>query len=510
LGGTTHARRVVGSFQWIPPHRLTCVNARQRLVVGFDLDMTLIDTRPGFSATLAQLALETGVEMDIEAMSERLGPPLNHMLEPYYPAEQIDALVDRFREHYPQHAIEPTVELVGAHEALAAVRRHGGETVVVTGKFTPNAALHVDALAFEIDHLVGEVWGVGKAAVLQKHGASIYVGDHVHDVEGALAAGAMSVSVLTGGCTEDELRAAGTHVVLGSLGEFPDWLDRHILVQRLDALKADLGDRGSVLVAFSGGADSAFLLAAAVRALGADNVAAATAYSHSLPQSERGPALAFARDLGVRVLTPETHEMQRDGYRANAGDRCYFCKAELLDVLAPLAAEHGFAHVATGTNADDVVAGFRPGIQAAHERGAITPLRDAGLTKEQIREASREWGLPTWDKPAAACLSSRIAYGVEVSPFRLSRVERAEVAVRAALDAAGLVVRNVRVRDLGDGEAGSRARIEIDAELVAAARKSSSVVAAVLAAGFDEAALDPKGFRSGSMNELLPDPERYR
>src|SRR5207302_2866741 len=110
-----------------------------------------------------------------------------------------------------------------------------------------------------------------------------------------------------------------------------------------------------------------------------------------------------------------TDEMAREGYRANAGDRCYFCKAELLDVLGPIAAERGFRAVATGTNADDVLAGFRPGIRAAAERGAVTPLRDAGFSKDDVRRASRAWALPTWDKPAAACLSSRIAYGVEVT-----------------------------------------------------------------------------------------------
>ncbi|MGH3332208.1 MAG: ATP-dependent sacrificial sulfur transferase LarE [Nocardioidaceae bacterium] len=481
------------------------MNIPDRLVVGFDLDMTLIDTRSGFAATLAQLALETDVELDVDAMSAKLGPPLDLMLEPYYPAEQLDGLVARFREHYAKHAIGSTPALDGAHDALSAVRRLGGETVLVTGKFTPNAALHVEELAFDIDHLVGEVWGVGKAAVLREHGASIYVGDHFGDVEGALAAGALSVSVLTGGCTEEELRAAGTHVVLRSLAEFPAWLESHLLRQRLAALEADLRERESVMVAFSGGADSAFLLAAAVRALGAEKVAAATAYSDSLPQSERSPALEFARDLGVRVFTPETHEMEREGYRANAGDRCYFCKAELLDTLGPLAREHGFAHVATGTNADDAVAGFRPGIRAAHERGAVTPLRDAGLTKQQIRAASREWGLPTWDKPAAACLSSRVAYGVEVTPFRLSRVERAEVAVRAALADAGITIGNLRVRDMGE-----QARIEVDAHLVPAVVEVSEVVAAAVGAGFEAVEVDPRGFRSGSMNELLPDPGQYR
>jgi uncharacterized protein len=281
-----------------------------------------------------------------------------------------------------------------------------------------------------------------------------------------------------------------------------------VLDQRLAALDDDLRARGSVMVAFSGGADSAFLLAAAVRALGPEAVAAGTAYSDSLPQAERSPAARFAEDLGVRVFTPRTHEMEREGYRANAGDRCYFCKAELLEVFGPLAREHGFAHVATGTNADDAVAGFRPGIRAAAERGAITPLLDAGLTKAQVREASRAWGLPTWDKPAAACLSSRVAYGVEVTPYRLARVERAEQAVRSLLTGAGVAVRNLRVRDLDD-----RASIELDRDVLDQLRARGwehRVLSVVRTAGFPDARLDPKGFRSGAMNELLAQPERFR
>ncbi|MEP7089448.1 MAG: ATP-dependent sacrificial sulfur transferase LarE [Nocardioidaceae bacterium] len=479
--------------------------AGEGLVVGFDLDMTLIDTRPGFAATLAVLAEETGVVLDTDEMSSRLGPPLGHLLAPHFPADQVDALVDAFRAHYPDHAITPTQALPGAHASLDAVRRHGGRTVVVTGKYTPNAALHVDALGFGVDELVGEVWGVGKAAVLTEHGATVYVGDHVLDVQGAHAAGAVSVSVATGGSTAQELLDAGTDVLLGDLTEFPGWLEEHLLGLRLRALDERLRGLGSVLVAYSGGADSAFLLAAAVRALGADRVGAATAYSDSLPLSERPPALAFADRLGVRVLTPQTHEMDREGYRANAGDRCYFCKAELLDVLTPLAHEHGFAHVATGTNADDAVAGFRPGIRAADERGAVTPLCDAGITKAQVRAASRSWGLPTWDKPAAACLSSRVAYGIEVSPFRLARVERAETAVRALLSEAGLVGGDVRVRDLGD-----RALLEVDADLVADVLALPGVLDVLRAAGVAGADVDRRGFRSGSMNERLAEADRYR
>src|SRR5688572_11587657 len=170
---------------------------------------------------------------------------------------------------------------------------------------------------------------------------------------------------------------------------------------RLATLDASLREVDGLLVAFSGGADSAFLLAAAARALGPSNVVAATAVSPSLPAAELALAAEFAAGLGVRHETPRTHEMDSADYRRNAGDRCYFCKSELLDTLRPLADGLGVEHVATGTNADDAVAGFRPGIRAAAERGAVTPLLDAGLTKAEIRAASRAWGLVTWDKPAA-------------------------------------------------------------------------------------------------------------
>lgn len=196
-------------------------------VVGFDLDMTLIDTRPGFAACLVALSEETGVELDVAALTQKLGPPLDHMLAPYFPAADLPRLIDRFRAIYPDIAVPPTLAFPGAHDALAAVRRHGGSSLVVTGKYAPNARLHTDALGFDIDVLVGEVWGVGKAGVLREHGASVYVGDHVHDVEGALAAGILSVSVLTGGCEAQELRDAGTHVVLQDLTEFADWFDAH-------------------------------------------------------------------------------------------------------------------------------------------------------------------------------------------------------------------------------------------------------------------------------------------
>lgn len=269
-------------------------------------------------------------------------------------------------------------------------------------------------------------------------------------------------------------------------------------------LLASLARLDGLLVAFSGGTDSAFVLAAAVRALGPDRVVAATAVSPSLPASELVAAAAFAAQLGVRHEAPHTAEMSREGYRANAGDRCYFCKAELLDTLRPLADRLGIAQVATGTNADDALAGFRPGIRAAAERAALTPLLDAGLSKAAVREASRAWGLSTWDKPAAACLSSRVAFGIEISPARLARVEHAESLARQEFARVGIPVVNLRVRDLGD-----KASIEVDAGYASAAA-ASDVVVAVLSAGFAAAYVDPAGFRSGSLNELLAEPEKWR
>ncbi|HET9421054.1 MAG TPA: HAD hydrolase-like protein [Nocardioides sp.] len=199
------------------------------LVVGFDLDMTLIDTVPGFGAVLEALGEELGVSFPVAEMTARLGPPLESMLAPHLAVDAVAAAGDRFRELYPEYAINRVPALAGAAEALAAVRRHGGRVVVVTGKYPDNARLHIDHLGLDVDVLEGWVWGVGKADVLRREGATIYVGDHIHDVEGALAAGTTSVSVLSGGCTREELLAAGTHVVLDDLRDFPSWLDSHVV-----------------------------------------------------------------------------------------------------------------------------------------------------------------------------------------------------------------------------------------------------------------------------------------
>jgi len=197
----------------------------EQLVVGFDLDMTLIDTVPGFAATLIALGEELEVDFPIDDIIANLGPPLESLLAGQLPQAQLKAAGDRFRALYPTYAIEPVRYLAGAQDALAAVRRRNGRIVVVTGKFPQNAQLHVDHLHMDIDVLEGWVWGAGKAEVLRREGAQVYVGDHVHDVEGALAAEVLSVSVTTGGCTSTQLAAAGSHVVLNSLEEFSSWFD---------------------------------------------------------------------------------------------------------------------------------------------------------------------------------------------------------------------------------------------------------------------------------------------
>lgn len=277
------------------------------------------------------------------------------------------------------------------------------------------------------------------------------------------------------------------------------------MTDALDARLVDLQTRiaglGSVVVAFSAGADSAFLLAAAARSLGPHAVVAATSVSPALATGEWDSAARSAGDLGVRHERVDTAELLRPGYVANGPDRCFHCKAELLDRLLELAAELGLAHVATGTNAEDVRAPHRPGLAAAAERGVVTPLADAGFTKPGVREASRRWGLPRWDKPQAACLASRIAYGTAVDTSRLARVDRAEAAARAALARAGIAVTNLRVRDLGDPPGGAAARLEVDATAVAAVHRAPEVLAAIRAAGFATAHVEV--FRSGAMNEAL-------
>lgn len=198
------------------------------ITVGFDLDMTLIDSRPGIAAVYAALAEETGVAIDTAAIVSRLGPPIAVEMANWFPPERIDALVDRYRQHYPQLAVRAAPLLPGAAEALAAIRAHGGRVVVVTGKYGPSAQLHLDHLGIEVDGLAGELWAEEKAVALREFGATVYVGDHVSDLRAAAAAGAYGVGVASGPITADELRAGGADVVLDDLAAFPGWFDGYV------------------------------------------------------------------------------------------------------------------------------------------------------------------------------------------------------------------------------------------------------------------------------------------
>ncbi|MEU8135730.1 HAD family hydrolase [Streptodolium elevatio] len=195
------------------------------LVVGFDLDMTLIDGRAGIGAAWQVLAEETGVPVDVELVVSRLGPPLEHEIAEWFPAEQVVPVAARYREIYPELALPGTVLLPGAREAIAAVHRHGGQAIVVTAKALGNAEVHIRHLDLAVDKVVGGLWSDGKAIALREHGASVYVGDHLGDVAGARAAGATSVAVATGPIAAVDLRAAGADAVLDDLTAFPAWLD---------------------------------------------------------------------------------------------------------------------------------------------------------------------------------------------------------------------------------------------------------------------------------------------
>ncbi|MBT2398516.1 HAD family hydrolase [Streptomyces sp. ISL-100] len=194
------------------------------LTVGFDLDMTLIDSRPGIKAAYEALAAETGAYIDADLAITRLGPPLEQELAHWFPEGRIQEMGDRYREIYPTYAITPTPALPGAREAVAAVRAAGGRAIVVTAKHEPNAKLHLAHLGIEPDAVIGWLWAEAKAEALREYGASVYVGDHVGDVRGARAAEALSVAVPTGPCNGAELRKAGADVVLADLTAFPAWL----------------------------------------------------------------------------------------------------------------------------------------------------------------------------------------------------------------------------------------------------------------------------------------------
>jgi uncharacterized protein len=275
------------------------------------------------------------------------------------------------------------------------------------------------------------------------------------------------------------------------------------LEDKARALRDVLTSYESLLIAFSGGADSAYLAWEATSVLG-PSALCITADSPSYPDHHRQLALRVARDFGLRHEIIHTAELERPEYRANPTNRCYYCKYELYTTLTRIRDERAIAVIADGSNADDR-GDYRPGRQAAREFGVVSPLEEVGLTKQEIRALSRRAGLPTWDEPASACLSSRIPYHSVVTTEKLRIIERAEAAVRAM----GFRVCRVRHHDLGfvDGRSTALARLEIGRDELPRALEAEigeRLVRELRAIGYQHVSIDPQGYRMGSLNEGVP------
>ena len=411
------------------------------LVVGFDLDMTLIDTRPGIAAVWDALSAETGVADRLRRRRGRLGPPLDEEL-----ARLVPGRADRRRRRPVPRALPVAGGRAGRRPSPGRARRSRPYAGTAAASWSspastsPTPGCTSSTSASTSTTLVGWLWGAGKADALREHGATVYVGDHVGDVEGARAAGALASRVPTGPVSARRAargrrrrRPRRPHRVPGLAGR---------LRARPPAGRpatTHLRALGSVLVAFSGGADSAFLLAAAVRALGRRE--------RRRPRPRSAPACrrpsstrprAVRRRPRVRHLMPETDEMAREGYRANAGDRCYFCKAELLDVLGPLAAELGIAarrHRHQRRRRPRRLPARHPGRRRAGRGHPAARRRADQGAGAGGQPAPGAWSPGTSRPPPACPAGSRSA--LEITPARLARVERAEAAVRAALAGAG-------------------------------------------------------------------------
>lgn len=263
---------------------------------------------------------------------------------------------------------------------------------------------------------------------------------------------------------------------------------------RYDKLLEKIREMNSVVVAFSGGVDSTFLLAAAREALG-NRVLAVTARSATYPEEECRKAMSLADRLGVRTQVIQTSEMADPAFTSNPANRCFFCKKTLFSALKELALNEGYKAVVEGSNADDLN-DYRPGMQAAEELGIRSPLVEVGFTKHHIRTVSRALGLSTWDKPALACLASRIPYGEEITRDRLKRINQAEALIRSH------GVSQVRVRDHG-----AVARIEIaldEFERLIRPKHREEITIALKALGYKYISLDLEGYRAGAMNESMP------
>jgi uncharacterized protein len=279
--------------------------------------------------------------------------------------------------------------------------------------------------------------------------------------------------------------------VLGATDFLQDW--KVMVTEKLEQLKALFAEMEQALIAYSGGVDSTLVAKIAYDVLG-ERALAVTAISPSLLPEELEDAKIQAATIGIPHQIVQTHEMENPNYTSNPVNRCYFCKSELHDTLKPLARELGYPYVVDGVNADDLH-DYRPGIQAAKERGARSPLAEVGVIKVEIRQLSQQLGLPWWDKPAQPCLSSRFPYGEEITVAKLQRVGRAEIFLRK------LGWKNLRVRSEGD-----TARIELPPEQIkefVLTTDLPSLVSAFQDFGFIYVTLDLEGYRSGKLNQVL-------
>lgn len=263
--------------------------------------------------------------------------------------------------------------------------------------------------------------------------------------------------------------------------------------EKLSVLREYIRSLGSVAVAYSGGVDSTFLITVASEVLG-DNAIAVTSHDAGMPGNEFEKGSLFCRERGIRQYVIETDPLELEAYRNNHADRCYHCKKYIFTAIAEEAAAHGITNIAEGSNMDDL-GDYRPGMKAIEEMKILSPLREAGLYKTEIRQLSKEMGLPEWDKPAAACLASRFAYGETITREKLRMVDRAEEVLKEH----GFRQCRVRVH-------GNIARIELepgDIRMLADSNLREDIYERIRAAGFDYVTIDLKGYRTGSMNETL-------
>ena len=274
-------------------------------------------------------------------------------------------------------------------------------------------------------------------------------------------------------------------------------MNENIAKEKETALLKSLKEMGGILVAFSGGVDSTYLLSVSKDAVGVKNLMAVTATSSTYPQSELEEAKKLAKDLEVKHQVITSEELEIDGFSDNPPDRCYYCKGELFTKLWEVAGTESIPFVLDGSNYDDI-GDYRPGMQAAKEKKVSSPLKESKMTKEEIRFLSRERGLPTWDKPAYACLASRFPYGDKINAEKLKMVEKAEEFLKKT------GFRQVRVRHHGD-----IARIEVaeeEMENLLVRNSSDSITKNIKDLGFTYVVVDLEGYRTGSMNQTLQEP----